>query len=42
MDNGSDADENEDDLGTQIAEEVVALKRSKVEKQFAYCLTSLG
>ncbi|KAG2365599.1 hypothetical protein BDR07DRAFT_1374256 [Suillus spraguei] len=34
MDNGSDADENEDDLGTQIAEEVVALKRSKVEKQF--------
>lgn len=39
-DNGSDADENEDDLETQIAKEVAALKRPKVEKRFANCLTN--
>jgi tRNA acetyltransferase TAN1 len=33
-DNGSDAEENEDDLETQIAKEVAALKRPKVEKRF--------
>ncbi|KAG0694918.1 hypothetical protein DFH29DRAFT_957728 [Suillus ampliporus] len=31
---GSDGDENEDDLETQIAKEVAALKRPKVEKRF--------
>jgi tRNA acetyltransferase TAN1 len=39
-DNGSDAEENEDDLETQIAKEVAALKRPKVEKRFANCLTN--
>ncbi|KAG2028291.1 hypothetical protein BDR03DRAFT_1029747, partial [Suillus americanus] len=39
-DNGSDAGENEDDLETQIAKEVAALKRPKVEKRFANCLTN--
>lgn len=34
-DKGSDVDENEDDdLETQIAKEVAALKRPKVEKRF--------
>jgi hypothetical protein len=31
---GSDAEENEDDLETQIAKEVAALKRLQVEKRF--------
>jgi tRNA acetyltransferase TAN1 len=31
---GSDAEENEDDLESQIAKEVAALKRPKVEKRF--------
>lgn len=40
-DNGEDADENEeDDLETQIAKEVAALKRPKVEKRFVNCLTN--
>lgn len=40
-DNGSDGEENEDDdLETQIAKEVAALKRPKVEKRFANCLTN--
>lgn len=39
-DDGMDADENEDDLETQIAKEVAALKRPKVEKRFANCLTN--
>ncbi|KAG2067483.1 hypothetical protein BDR04DRAFT_1105010 [Suillus decipiens] len=39
-DNVSDADENEDDLETQIAKEVAALKRPKVEKRFANCVTN--
>ncbi|KAG1775287.1 hypothetical protein EV702DRAFT_455289 [Suillus placidus] len=39
-DNGSDTDENEDDLETQIAKEVAALKRPKVEKRLAICLTN--
>ncbi|KAG2139171.1 uncharacterized protein EDB93DRAFT_1241985 [Suillus bovinus] len=40
-DNGSDADgSEEDDLETQIAKEVAALKRPKVEKRFANCLTN--
>jgi tRNA acetyltransferase TAN1 len=30
----SDAEENEDDLEMQIAKEVAALKRPKVEKRF--------
>ncbi|KAG2107785.1 hypothetical protein BD769DRAFT_1501020 [Suillus cothurnatus] len=40
---GSDAEENEHDLGTQIAKEVAALKRPKVEKpsvEIANCLTN--
>ncbi|KAG1872281.1 hypothetical protein F4604DRAFT_1768549 [Suillus subluteus] len=40
-DDGEDADENgEDDLEMQIAKEVAALKRPKVEKRFANCLTN--
>ncbi|KAG1817464.1 hypothetical protein EV424DRAFT_1030351 [Suillus variegatus] len=40
-DKGSDVDENEDDdLETQIAKEVAALKRPKVEKRFSNCLTN--
>jgi tRNA acetyltransferase TAN1 len=39
-DNGSDAEENEDHLGTQIATEFVALTRPKLEKRFANCLTN--
>jgi tRNA acetyltransferase TAN1 len=33
-DGGPDVDENEVDLETQIAKEVAALKRPKVEKRF--------
>lgn len=32
--NGSDADEDEDDVEAQIAKEVAAIKRPKVEKRF--------
>ncbi|KAG1831928.1 hypothetical protein DFJ58DRAFT_823653 [Suillus subalutaceus] len=39
--NSEDVDENEeDDLETQIAKEVAALKRPKVEKRFVNCLTN--
>ncbi|OAX42175.1 hypothetical protein K503DRAFT_847953 [Rhizopogon vinicolor AM-OR11-026] len=38
--NGSDADGDEDDVEAQIAKEVAAIKRPKVEKRFANCLTN--
>ncbi|KAJ8591740.1 hypothetical protein M405DRAFT_734526 [Rhizopogon salebrosus TDB-379] len=38
--NDSDADGDEEDIEAQIAKEVAAIKRPKVEKRFANCLTN--
>lgn len=41
--NGSDADGDEDDVEAQIAKEVAAIKRPKLEKRFGgWCFRCVG